>query len=91
MTNRTAFRLDRRVFESERTLFVNVTLDTGRIRAGRQSGLLQLKTTMRIVTVAAAHCAFQNLVMERHAELRLNFAVTAGAKLRIVRLQHPNR
>lgn len=74
------------MFESERSLFVHVTLYTGRIRASRQSGLLQLETAMRIVTVAATHRAFQNLVMERHAELRLNFAVTTRAQLRIVRL-----
>ena len=46
---------------------------------------------MRVVTITATHRAFKNFVMKRHAELRLNFTVTTGAQLRIVRLQHPNR
>ena len=91
MASRTAFGLDRSVFKSERSLLVNVTLDASGIRSGSQSGLLQFKAAVRVVTVATTHRPFQNLVMERHAELRLNFTVTTRAELRIVRLQHPNR
>ena len=38
---------------------------------------------MRIVTVAALHSAFENLVVERQIELMLDFGVTAQAKLRL--------
>ena len=53
------------MFESEWTLLVRVTLYARRIGAGSQSGLLEFKTAMRIVTVAALHRAFENFVVER--------------------------
>ena len=90
MTRRAAFGLDRRVLERKRSLLVYVTLEASGIRARRQTGLLRFESAVRVVTVAATHRAFQNFVMERHAELRLNFAVTTRAQLRIVRLQHAN-
>ena len=91
VTSSAAFGLHRRVFVRERTLLVGVTLDTCCISARRQPGLFQLKPTMRVVTIAATHRAFENLVMERHIELRLHFAVTAFAKLRVARPQHASR
>lgn len=91
VTSRTAFGLHRSVFESEWSLLINVTLDAAGVGPRGQSGLLQLKAAVRVVTIAATHRAFQNFVVERHVELRLNFTVTTHAELRVVRLQHPNR
>ena len=76
------------MFVSEGTLFVRVTFDASGISAGRQTRLFQFKATVRVVTIAATHRAFQNLVMERHVELRLHFVVAARAELRIIRLEH---
>ena len=87
MTGNTAFILHRRMFVNKRTLFVRVTLDTGRVCACRESCLLQLEATMRIVTVAALHRALQHFVMERQIELVLDFRVTTQAKLWLVHLQ----
>ena len=76
------------MFISERTLLVSVTLDASGIRAGGQSGLFQLKTAVRIVTIAAIHGAFENFVMERHTERRLHLAVATQTKLGLTLLQH---
>lgn len=90
VTSRAAFGLDGRVFVSKRPLLVDVALDARCIGAGRQACLLCLKTAVRVVTITATHRAFQNFVMERHRELRLNLVVTTRAQLRVVRLQHAN-
>lgn len=87
VTRRTAFSLQRRMFIGEGSLLVRVTLYAGRIRARGQPGLLELKTAMRIVTITALHHAFENFVMKRLVEIRLHFAVTAHAKLRLASLQ----
>src|SRR6185295_4495147 len=81
----------RSMFEGERSLLVGVALDTSRIRSRRQPGLFGLKSTVRIVTIRAAHRAFQNFVMEGRRKLRLDLVVTTHAELRIVCLQHANR
>ena len=88
VTGRAAFGLDRRVFERKRSLLVCVAPDACSICSCGQPGLPRLKSTVRVMTVAAAHRAFQNLVMEGRGELRLHLVVAAGAKLRIVCLQH---
>src|SRR5262249_42907679 len=88
VTRSAAFGLNRGMFVRERTLLVDVTLDASGISACRQSGLFQLEPAMRIVAIAAAYRAFQNLMMERHRERRLYFSMTTGAELRIVRAQH---
>ena len=75
--------LNRSVLINKRTLFVCVTLDTGRIEASRESCLLESKTAVRIVTVTALHRAFEHLVMERQLELVFHFAMTIQAKLRL--------
>ena len=76
------------MFVCERTLLVCVTLNTWGIPASRQPGLFKLKTAVRVMTITAAHGAFQNFVMERRRECRLDFAVATQAKLRVVHLQH---
>jgi len=82
MTRDTPFSLHRGVFESEWTLFVRMTLNTGRVDSGRQSGLLEFKTAMWIVAITALHSTFENLVMKRQIELVLYFGVATQAKLR---------
>lgn len=88
VTSRATFRLQRRMFVGKGSLLVGVALDASRISAGGKSCLLQLKTAMRVMTVTAFHRAFENFVMERHAERRLHFTVTTKAKLRLTYLQH---
>ena len=87
MTRRTAFDFQRRVLEHEWPLLVCMALDATSISSGCKSGLLQLKATVRIVAVAAFHHSFEDFVMERLVEVRLDFVVTAQAKLRLAKLQ----
>ena len=88
MTSRATVSLQRCVLVCKWTLLICVTLDTSCISARCQSRLLQLKATMRIVAIAALHRAFEHLMMKRHTESRLHFAVTAHAELRFTELQH---
>ena len=69
------------MFVNKRALLVRVTLDAGRVRAGREPRLLEFETAMRIVTIRTLHGAFENLVMERQIKLVLYFAVTTNAEL----------
>ena len=78
--------LHRRMFEREWALLVGMALDARRISADCQPRLLQLKTAVRIVTVAAAHGAFQHLVMGRHRELMFHLGVTVQTELGLTRL-----
>ena len=88
VTSRTAFSLEGRVFVSEWTLLIGVTLDASSIGASGQPCLFEFKTSVRIVTIAALHSAFENLVMEGHAKGRLNLAMTTQTKLGLALLQH---
>ena len=88
MARRTPFVLNRSVFVSKRTLLVHMTPDARRISASGPSGLLEFKTAVRIMAIAALHRSFQNLVMEGRRELRLDLAVTTQAELRLAHLQH---
>src|SRR5690242_19888518 len=87
MTRNTPFGFYWSMFVNKRTLFVDVTLDAGCVGAGGEPRLLQLKTAVRIVAVAALHCSFQNLMMEGHEELMLLFLVATQAQLRFACLQ----
>ena len=82
VTGNAAVGFHRRVFVNKRSLFVGVTLDARRVSAGRESGLFELETAVRIVAIAALHRSFQHFVMERQVELVLGLGVTAQAKLR---------
>ena len=79
VTRRTAFSLQRCVFISEWSLLVRMTLNTGGIRAGGQSRLLQFETTMRVVAVATLHHPFEHLVVEWLIKVGLNFGMTTDA------------
>ena len=83
MTGDAAVGFYRRMFVNKRPLLIGVTLDARRIEAGRQPGLLEFETAMRIVAVAALHRAFQHFVMEGQVELVLHLVVTTEAKLRL--------
>ena len=76
-------RLDRRVLVNKRSLLVCVTLDASCVGAGRESRLLELKTTVRIMAITALHRAFQHFVVERQLELVLRLAVATHTKLRL--------
>lgn len=88
MTRRAALDLQRRVFENERTLLVRVTLQTTGIGAGRETRLFEFEAAVCIMTIAALYLAFQHLVVKRPAKLRLRFAVTTDAELRLAATQH---
>ena len=88
VASRASFCLYRRMFVSEWTLFVGVALDATCVRASRESGLLQLKSAMRIMTITATDRSFEDFVMKGRVELRFDLAVTTHAKLRIAGLQH---
>ena len=87
VTGDTTIGLHRRMFEGEWSLLVCVTLDARSVRANSQPRLLQLEAAVRIVTVAAAHGAFKDLVMGRQRELVLHFTVTVQAKHRLADFQ----
>jgi hypothetical protein len=72
-------------------LLISVTLEAGCVSAGGQSGLLELKTAVRVVTVTALHRSFENFVMERQIELVLRFGVATNAELRLAGLEQPKR
>ena len=91
VTSGTTFRLQRRVFVSERALFIGVTLDTSSVCAGSQPGLLEFETAVWIVAVAALHGAFEYLVMKRHAKRRFHFTMATKAKLRLASFLHADR
>ena len=76
------------MFVGERTLLVRVTLYASRIATGGESCLFQFETAVWVMTIAALHCAFQNLMMERHIERWLHFTMTTRTKLRFSDLQH---
>ena len=61
------------MFENERALFVGVTTNACRVGTHGQPGLLGFKAAVRIVAIAAVHCAFEDLVVKRLAELSLCF------------------
>ena len=90
VAGRAAFRLHRSVFIGKRPLLIHVTLKTRRITAGCQSGLLQFKTAMRVMTIATLHRPFENLMMEGLGEIRLRFIMATHAKLRLAHQQHSN-
>ena len=76
------------MFENERAGLIAVALDTRRVGSDCELCLFLLEASVRIMTVAAVHRSFENLVMERLAELSLGFGVARHAKLRLVRTEH---
>jgi len=64
MTGRAPVGLDRSMLINKRALLVRVTLNASGICTGRQSGLFQFKTAMRVVAIPAAHRPFKNLVVK---------------------------
>ena len=91
VTSDAAVRLHGCVLESKWTLLVGMALNARRVSADRQPRLLQLKTTVRVVTVAAAHRALEHLVVGRHRELMFHLGVTAQTELWFTNLQQLDR
>ena len=83
VTGNAALGFDRSMFKDEWSLLVCVTLDASRVRAGRQSGLFKFETAVRVVAIAALHCAFQHFVVERQIELVPGLGMTTETKLRL--------
>ena len=88
MTCRTAFKLQRAVLKDEWPLLVCVATDTGSIGAHGKPRLFRLETAVRVMAVAAGHCAFQNTVAERFAELRFHLGMTPDTQLGLIRAEH---
>jgi hypothetical protein len=65
MTGNATFVFDWRMFVDKWSLFISVTFNAGCVGARCQSCLLQLKTTVWIVTIATLHRTFQHFVVER--------------------------
>jgi hypothetical protein len=82
MASNASFGFDGSMFVNKGTLLVHVTLKACRISASGKPRLLQFKTTVRVMAIAALHHTFQHLVMERQLKLVLRFAVTAHTELR---------
>lgn len=79
MARNAAFRLDGRVLIDERALFIGVTLDTSRVSTCCQPCLFKFEAAMRIVTIAATHRAFQDLMVKRKIKLMLHFRMATQA------------
>ena len=75
------------MFINKRPLLIRVTLDARCISAGRQPGLFQFKSAMRVVAIAALHGPFENFMMERQIKLVFDFGVTVHAQLWLTRFQ----
>ena len=91
MTRRTTFGLYRGVLISKWALLISMALDARGISSSRQPRLLQFETAMRIVTIAALHHAFKNLVMKRFLKVWFYLTVTTNAQLRFTCLQQGYR
>ena len=88
MTRNTSFVFHGRMFISKWSLLIRVTLNTWSVAAGGETRLFQLKPSMRVVTIATLHCAFEHLVMKWPAELGLRLAVATDTELWLARTQH---
>ena len=77
MTSDAPVGLERRVFVREWPLLISMALNAPGIGSGRQSCLLQLKTAVGIVAIAAFHHSFEDFVMKRLIEVGLYFVMAA--------------
>ena len=83
MASNTAFGLYWRVLVNKGPLLIGVTLNTSSVRTGSQPRLFEFETAVRIVTVAAAHGAFEDFMMKRQVKLVLDLRMAANAQLRL--------
>ena len=90
MTSDAPVSLERSVLVCKRTLLICVALDAPGIGPSRQFRLLQLKSTVGIVAIAALHHSFEDFVMKRLVEIGFDFTMAADTKLRLPKLQQMN-
>jgi len=83
VTGNASIGLHGRMLVNKWTLLVCMTLDTCGVGAGRQSCLFKFEPAVRVVAIAAFHCAFQHFVMEREIELVFRLTMTTETKLRL--------
>lgn len=76
------------MLKGEWALHLGMAAHARLVRSDGESRLLVLKTSVRIVAVAAVHCSFENFVTERLRELSFGFCVAAHAELGLAVLQH---
>ena len=88
MASGAAFDLQRSMLKNEWALLIGVAFNAARIGTDSQFRLFCLEPAMRVVTIAALHCAFKHLVVEWLRELRLGLVVAAHAKLGLAGLEH---
>ena len=83
VTGLTALNLDWSVLENEWPLLVGVTLDARRVTCDGIAHGLARKPAVLVVTIAAVHGAFGNLVVEGLGEGCLLLRVTLVAEARL--------
>ena len=79
VTGGASLGLERCMFVSKRPLLIAMAFNAACICSHSELDLLCFKSAMRVVTVAAFHRPFHDLVVERFAELGLRFLVAAHA------------
>ena len=84
MARSATFGLERGMFERERALHLRVATEAGLVRSQRDSGLLALKSAVRVVAIAAVHRSFKHFMAEGFRELCLHFRVATYTKLRLI-------
>ena len=78
-----AFRSDWRVFINKRACLFRMALYADGVPGDTASQFLLLEGAMRIVTIAAIHQSFIDLVMERLSKSGLDVSVAGIAELRL--------
>jgi hypothetical protein len=81
MAGDTAFGLYWGVFVNKWPLLIGVTLNTSSVCTGSQPRLFKFETAVRIVTVAAAHGAFEDFMMKRQVKLVFDLRMAANTQL----------
>ena len=83
MARSAPFRSDWRVFIDERACLFRMALYADGVPGDTASQFLLLEGAMRIVTIAAIHQSFIDLVMERLSKSGLDVSVAGIAELRL--------
>src|SRR5258705_12649291 len=87
MTSDAPVGLERRMLEREWPLLIGVTPNTRGVSPGRESRLFRFKPAVRVVTIAALHRPFQNLVGKRLVVVGLWFSMATHTELTFTHLQ----
>ena len=84
VASRTAFHLDRLVFENERSTLVAVALEANHVLIRRRPKLTSSQCAVRIVAIAALDQPFFHAMMERLLEIGFLFGMAREAQRRLL-------